>query len=146
VNVQSRADRVPPQHGHALLSTHGFGQIARFAVVGSIGYVVNLIVFTIALSGAHAPYLLAAVVAFTVAFGANFLANRHWTFAATHTRATPQAARFLIVSLCALAVNLVLLRLFAGIVDSKTLAQALALALAAPFSFLANRLWTFAAR
>jgi dolichol-phosphate mannosyltransferase len=146
VNAPVRADRARPQLRHMLSSSHGLGQMARFAVVGSVGYVVNLVVYTIVLNAAKAPYLLAAVLAFLVAFGVNFVANRHWTFAATKARATPQAARFLIVSLAALGLNLVLLKLFAGALDSKTLAQALAVAIAAPFSFIANRFWTFADR
>jgi putative flippase GtrA len=135
-----------PALRHVLSSPHHLGQMARFAVVGSIGYCVNLIVYTISLNGAHAHYLLSAVFAFLIAFGVNFVANRHWTFAAASSRATPQAARFLIVSLAALGLNLVLLKLFAGVVDSKTLAQAVAVALVAPFSFLANRFWTFSGR
>jgi len=141
-----RQQHARPELRHVLSSQHHFGQMARFAIVGSTGYVVNLVVYTLTLNGAHAHYLLSAVFAFLVAFGVNFLANRHWTFAAAGARASPQAGRFLIVSLAALALNLVLLKLLAGFMDSKTLAQACAVALVAPFSFLANRFWTFADR
>ena len=117
--------------------------MARFAVVGAAGYVINLGVFTLALNEGHTHYLIAAVVAFSVAFLVNFTANRHWTFAAGGGRASHQAARFLVVSVGALLMNLVLLGPLVRALDSKTEAQAVAVALVSPLSFFANRLWTF---
>src|SRR5271170_4781815 len=78
----ARQKAARPRPRQLLSSPHHLGQMARFAVVGSVGYVVNLVVYTIALNGAHAHYLLSAVFAFLFAFGVNFVANRHWTFAA----------------------------------------------------------------
>jgi hypothetical protein len=56
-----------------------------------------------------------------------------------------QAARFFAVSLASLALNLAVLELIcrAGAVAPIT-AQAIAVAVATPFNFLGNKLWTFA--
>jgi putative flippase GtrA len=121
----------------------GIGQLARFCAVGASGYVINLTVFALVLDSAHAPAALAAVAAFAVAVCSNFVLNRYWTFSARRGHAHTQAARFLCVSLLGLGVNLVLLAILSHPLDSKTAAQALAVALSTPLTFALNRLWTF---
>lgn len=122
-------------------------QLLRFAIVGVSGYVVNLAVFALALHGAGADYRLAAIAAFGVAVSNNFLWNRRWTFRAETGGAVPahhQAARFLVVSVCAFLVGLVLLT---GLVElggvAELPAQAIAIIAVTPISFLANKLWSF---
>ncbi len=75
----------------------------------------------------------------------NFLWNRHWTFAASDGHAGFQAARFFAVSVAALLINLVALEalLLSTSLDALA-AQAIAVAIAMPFNFLGNKLWTFA--
>jgi putative flippase GtrA len=79
-----------------------------------------------------------------VAVTNNFLLNRHWTFRATEGHAGFQAMRFFAVSVLALGINLVFLYLLVDVASSPELpAQAVAVALAMPFNFLGNKLWTF---
>ena len=75
----------------------------------------------------------------------NFLWNRYWTFGPGEGPADFQAARFFAVSVAALGLNLVVLELLlsGGGVGELT-AQAIAVAVAMPFNFLGNKLWTFA--
>ena len=122
-------------------------QLLRFATVGASGYVVNLAVFALALHGAGLDYRIAAIAAFGVAVSNNFLWNRRWTFRAADGRPGParhQAARFLVVSVAAFLVGLVLLT---GLVElggvAELPAQAAAIVAVTPLSFLANRLWSF---
>ena len=122
-------------------------QLLRFAVVGASGYVVNLAVFALALHGAGLHYRGAALAAFGVAVSNNFLWNRRWTFRADGSRNDParrQAARFLVVSVAAFLVGLVVLT---GLVElggvAELPAQAAAIVAVTPLSFLANRLWSF---
>lgn len=123
---------------------HNWAQLVRFGVVGASGYLLNLIVFASLVKGADIHHIPAAVAAFVVAVINNFMWHRHWTFDAREGHAGFQAARFLTVCLCALALNLTLLELLIQIggVD-KLLAQALAVAAVAPFTFVLNKLWTF---
>jgi putative flippase GtrA len=119
-------------------------QLFKFGVVGVTGYVLNLIVFGVLNQGLGVYHLLAAVASFCVAVSNNFLLNRHWTFQATEGHAGFQAARFFAVSVLALGVNLALLYLLVDVASAPELpSQAIAVALAMPFNFLGNKLWTF---
>jgi putative flippase GtrA len=119
-------------------------QLLRFALVGASGWVVNLIVFAAAVHGAGMAYPVAATLAFLVAVSNNFLWNRHWTFKAHDGRAHHQAARFLTVSVVAFLVGLGLLALLVEVAGvAEVPAQAIAIVAVTPFSFLANKLWSF---
>lgn len=117
-------------------------QLARFCVVGASGYAINLAVFR----GADAlmPYVPAFAIAFAVSAASNFMWNRTWTFAGADGRPHHQLARFLTVSLAALATDLAIL---SGLVElagaGKLIAAAVAIALVTPLSFLGNKHWSF---
>jgi dolichol-phosphate mannosyltransferase len=120
-------------------------QLLKFGVVGGSGYVINLGVFVLANAGLGAHHALAAVLAFCVAVTNNFLWNRHWTFRAGDGHPGFQAARFFTVSIAALLINLAVLEaLIAEASLPGVTAQAIAVAVAMPFNFLGNKLWTFA--
>jgi dolichol-phosphate mannosyltransferase len=122
-------------------------QLVKFGIVGATGYFVNLAVFAVLVEALDLHHIPAAVGAFCVAVMNNFFWNRHWTFRATHGHAGFQAARFFAVSLAALGVNLVVLALLVDIAGAPELpSQALAVALAMPFNFVGNKLWTFGGR
>ena len=95
-------------------------------------------------SGVH--HAVAAVVAFCVAVTNNFLWNRHWTFGAGDGHPGFQAARFFAVSIGALLDQPGRPR---GAARREPrwrplTAQAISVAVAMPFNFLGNKLWTFA--
>ncbi len=120
-------------------------QLLKFGIVGGSGYLINLAVFAVLAGSFGVHYALAAIGAFCVAVTNNFLWNRHWTFGAGDGSAGFQAPRFFAVSLAALGLNLVVLEALvaSGGVGDLT-AQAIAVAVAMPFNFLGNKLWTFA--
>ena len=119
-------------------------QLVKFGFIGGSGYVVNLIVFAIFNEGFGVHHIAAAILAFCVAVTNNFFWNRHWTFEAGHGHAGFQAARFLTVSVAGLVINLIALEWFIDSGMSELPAQALAVAIAMPFNFIFNKLWTFA--
>ncbi len=121
-------------------------QAARFCVVGLLGTFVNLAVYAALIGAAAASPHLAAVVAFSVAVTHNHLLHRVWTFDRRDVAYLPQGARFLVVSLAALAVNLLVLRGLLSAGAGEIEAQALAIAAATPASFAGNRVWAFAVR
>ena len=121
-------------------------QLVRFALVGASGYVVNLAVFAALVQGGGVDYRLGATGAFLVAVANNFVWNRRWTFDARAGHRGGQATRFLAVSVVAFLAGLALLETFvAGAGLPEVPAQALAIVLATPLSFLGNKLWSFAA-
>jgi putative flippase GtrA len=119
-------------------------QLFQFGIVGISGYFVNLAVFALLAEGLDVHHIPAAVGAFCVAVTNNFWWNRHWTFDAKHGHAGFQAARFLTVSVLALGVNLVVLELLVRGGAPEFPSQAIAVAVAMPFNFIGNKLWTFA--
>lgn len=120
-------------------------QLLKFGLVGCSGYLVNLAVFAVLSDNFGLHHIAAALGAFCVAVANNFFWNRHWTFESGNGHAGFQAARFLAVSVAALAINLVVLEaLVSGASMGGLTAQAIAVAVAMPFNFLGNKLWTFA--
>jgi putative flippase GtrA len=126
----------------ALRTRANWVQLIKFLVVGAIGYVVNLVVYTIALRY-DLHYLLAATISFLVAATNNYYWNRRWTFHDRHRHVGVQGLQFLVVSAIALGANLLVLHLLIGTGLGKTAAQALAIMVATPLNFLGNRLWSF---
>ena len=118
-------------------------QLVKFGLVGGSGYVINLAVFAVLNENLSLHHSLAAVGAFCVAVSNNYLWNRYWTFGRGSGRARFQAARFFAVSLGALLINLVILELLVAADVRELEAQALAVAMAMPFNFIGNKLWTF---
>jgi putative flippase GtrA len=129
--------------GRGTLKGENWVQLMQFGLVGASGYVVNLAVFALMVGPFNVHHIPAAVVAFGVAVMNNFWWNRHWTFDAKHGHAGFQAARFFTVSLLALVVNLVALELLVRGGMGDIPAQAISIAIAMPFNFIGNKLWTF---
>ena len=125
----------------ALRSSHNWIQLAKFGVVGAVGYGVNLAVYAALLGiGAHK----AAVVSFVVSAANNYWWNRHWTFARQKGSFAYQGARFFVVALIALAVNQLWLLVFLDWLGwGKIVSQAIAIVLVTPLNFLGNKLWSF---
>lgn len=120
-------------------------QLLRFGLVGCSGYLINLAVFALLTESAGLHHAAAALGAFCVAVTSNFFWNRHWTFESGDGHRGFQAVRFFSVSIAALVLNLAVLEtLVAGTSMSGLGAQAVAVAVAMPFNFLGNKLWTFA--
>jgi putative flippase GtrA len=134
VSVSTRAAR-------ALRSPHNWIQLAKFGVVGTSGYVVNLAVYAALLGiGAHK----AAVVSFVVSAGWNYWWNRHWTFRNERGSFAYQGARFFVVAIAALGVNQLWLVVFLDTLHlGKIVSQAIAIILVTPLNFLGNKLWSF---
>jgi putative flippase GtrA len=129
---------------HGMRRPANWLQLVRFAIVGGVGFVINILVYAALVHSAGLDYHLASVFAWLVAVLNNFVLNRHWTFDAGDGRAHFQAMRFFVVSLVALVANQLLLTVFvesAGM--EKVAAQALAVVGSMPLNFLGNKLWSF---
>ena len=116
-------------------------QLAKFGVVGVLGYAINLGVYVLILGiGAHA----AAAISFIVSASSNYWWNRHWTFAENKGHFGHQGVKFFAVSGGALLVNQLWLLVFLDWLKfGKIEAQAIAILLVVPLNFLGNKLWSF---
>ena len=127
----------------ALRRRQNWVQLVQFCVVGGIGYLVNLAVYTALVHGAGMHYIVAAVLSFVVAVSNNYALNRWWTFRRSRGHATRQGARFLVVSLVSLGANLLILRGLVAADLREVPAQAIAIVLVTPLNFVGNKLWSF---
>jgi len=139
----SPAAELASRIGAAARRPASWWQLAKFGLVGGIGYLINLAVFAL-LTGLGVHHVLAAIGAFCVAVTNNFVMNRYWTFGPGEGPAHFQAARFFTVSLASLGLNIAVLELLiSNQLTGELAAQAIAVAVAMPFNFLGNKLWTF---
>lgn len=127
----------------ALRTRSNWIQLAQFCTVGALGYVVNLIVYTLLLKQAGLHYLAAATCSFLVAVSSNYLWNRIWTFRGQRGHVGQQGLRFFVVALVSLAGNLLVLRGLVGIGLAAVPAQAVAIVIVTPLNFVGNKLWSF---
>jgi putative flippase GtrA len=126
----------------ALRARRNWEQLAKFCVVGAIGYGINLGVYAALLHvGVH--FLLAATCSFLVAVTSNYTWNRIWTFRDRRGGIAAQGVRFLIVSVGSLGANLLVLDALITLGAGKLVAQAIAIVLVTPLNFVGNKLWSF---
>jgi putative flippase GtrA len=120
-------------------------QLVRYGVVAGAGYVLAVAIYALALRVGVPPYA-AITVAFVLNGLFNFAMLRLWTFPSTGRRAHSEFQRFVAVAAGSLIINYGSFALLYSVLGlPPTLAQAIAIAIAAPFGFLANRLWSFRA-
>ncbi len=129
--------------GAAAREPENWVQLLKFGLVGGSGYLINLGVFALLSGNFGFQHTIAAILSFCVAVSSNYFWNRHWTFGPGEGPLHFQAARFVLVSVGALLLNLAMLELLVRSGCGELPAQAIAVAVAMPFNFLGNRLWAF---
>lgn len=144
--MERPAGTVRPQRARLIASfrsVRNWQQLGKFAVVGAVGYVINLAVYhTLLDAGLH--FIAAATVSFLVAVTSNYTWNRLWTFRAQRGHIGVQGMRFFLVSVAALGANLVILDLLVRVAGAgKFIANAIAIVLVMPLNFVGNKLWSF---
>lgn len=78
----------------------------RFAIVGTIGSVVDFGVFNLLATLLKVPAVPASMVSFALAVVNNFIWNRYWTYPETrHVPVTKQLTQFAIVSVAGLGIR-----------------------------------------
>ena len=131
-------------------------QLARFAVVGGLGFLLDTAVFdllrltVLSPERLHDGPLLAKVVSTTVAIAANWIGNRSWTFAdSARARTGGEALEFLLASLIGMAVGLLCLwishyglRLTTALDDTVS-ANGVGLVLGSAVRFRLYRVWVY---
>jgi putative flippase GtrA len=133
----------------------------RFAVVGSIGAVVDFGVFNLLIAFFGTPAVLASVISFGSAVVSNFVWNRYWTYPDSRSkRIVRQVLEFTVVSLTGLAIRTPLFALverpLRGLFEraapslplspdflGHNLALAIAVGVVMFWNFFVNRYWTY---
>ncbi len=117
----------------------------KFAFVGLLGTILNLLVLYSFTEFLNVYYMFSAIVAFVISATHNFILNKIWTFKENmKDKITSKYLKFFSVSIVALLVNLLFLRIFTesfGIY--YMISQVLAIGIALIINFLGNKMWTF---
>ncbi len=133
------------KHMQRLLASGIVGEAARYLVVAGSGFVFAIVIFAAQLAIGIGAYI-AITVTFVLNGLWNFLGFKLWAFPGAERRTRAQLVRFCVVAGGSLAINYGVFALFYEVVGVPALpAQVLAIGVAAPFGFLMNKLWTFAA-
>ncbi|MEX0920395.1 MAG: glycosyltransferase family 2 protein [Candidatus Pacearchaeota archaeon] len=121
------------------------GEFFKFALVGISGIFVNLVVLYYLTEYIGFWYMVSAVFAFILATTTNFLLNKIWTFKEKiRLEIGRKYLQFGLVSVSALAINLVFLYLFTELLGIYYLvSQVLAIGIAFFVNFIGNKIWTF---
>jgi putative flippase GtrA len=124
----------------------------KFAIVGTIGAVVDFSVLNLLVLGFSVPKEYANLVSVMCAIFSNFTWNRLWTFPESRERPVhTQFGKFAIVNLVGLAINQVVFistdalifdELFSHPIDYN-LAKATAIIVVLFWNFFVNRHWTY---
>ncbi|PWH20709.1 MAG: hypothetical protein DDG58_01430 [Ardenticatenia bacterium] len=123
----------------------------KFAMVGSIGAVVDFSVLNLAHKAFGLPLVVSNTLSFSLAVLSNFTWNRLWTFPESRTRPIrSQLPQFALVNVIGLAINNLILvglhALFSRYIPDPwdyNLAKAIAIVIVLFWNFGANRLWTY---
>ncbi|MGH7714770.1 MAG: GtrA family protein [Vulcanimicrobiaceae bacterium] len=130
-----------------LRQQRGIRQFVKFAIVGSSGFVVNGIVFTLlqlplAIEQRQAWYYLIFSVAFMAGGISNYFLNRVWTFRSTG-HALGEGAKFLTVSAIALCVSLLVSFAAAPLLGKGHKLWFVSTCAGIVVNFFVNKYWTF---
>jgi putative flippase GtrA len=119
---------------------------AKFVLVGTGGYFVNLGVFSV-LYGAGMAYLPASIVSYFVANTGMYFGNRYFTFRLAHAGFWSTYLRYLLTGAVVVALNVgVLAALVEETGIDPRLGQAISLLLVTPVAFVLFKRWTFRIR
>lgn len=134
-------------------------QLVRFGLVGGVGFVLDVGVFTLlritVLSPdvLHEGPILAKVISTSIAIVANWLGNRYWTFGPHRsTRTTLEAVEFLVVSLLGMGIGLFCLWVshyllgFTSVLADNVSSNVVGLLLGSIFRFTLYRHWVYSPR
>jgi putative flippase GtrA len=127
----------------------GVRQFVKFGIVGTSGFVVNLVMFTLLQKlfptpTPPGPYYAIYSVAFLAGGVSNYFLNRIWTFRST-SHAGKEALQFLSVSVLALIVGLVVSSLVAPTFGHGHRTWFVATLSGIFVNFFVNKYWTFRA-
>jgi dolichol-phosphate mannosyltransferase len=118
----------------------------KFAVVGAVGVVVNLVSFTVLMNLGLSKYL-ASPLAIEVSIVANFLLNNYWTFSARdmNDKIHIRGLKFNAVSFVALAVSYTTFLILSAVDPAgiPQVHQAIGIVPATLINYFLNSYWTF---
>ena len=131
-------------------------QLARFGVVGGIGFVVDTVIFNILRAGVFNPDHLhegpfyAKLISSSVAIIVNWIGNRYWTFGKERRpHALREGFEFVVVSLGGIAIALACLGIshyvlgFTSVISDNISSNVIGLGIGTVFRFTLYKVWVY---
>ena len=121
-------------------------QPAKFLIVGTAGYLINLGIFA-GIYGLGMPYIPASILSYFVSNAFMYLGNRYFTFRLGHEGFWGAYLRYMVVGAVVVGLNAgVLAALVEGTGIDPRLGQAISLLIVTPVAFVLFKRWTFRLR
>jgi putative flippase GtrA len=125
--------------------SHPVSQAIRYGLIAACGYLLAIAAYSGELALGIPPYL-ALGIAFVLNGMVNFVLIRAWAFPASGRRLHVDLSRFGVVAAGSFVVNYASFALlYSAIALGAETSQRLAILIAAPVTFIANRVWGFRA-
>jgi putative flippase GtrA len=120
------------------------GALLRFAVVGLITTILDVVLFSVFAVAAGFPPVAANIGSYSCGIATSFLLNRFWTFSAnaTESRMLHHGMRFLASNVAGLALSSLLVALLV-LVLPPVAAKIISVPLVFIWNYLVSRLWVF---
>lgn len=120
-------------------------EFVKFGIIGTLGMVINIVIFYSLTEFFGIYYLLSAVISFFFAVTNNFVLNKIWTFKELFSeKFFIKYLKFVSTGLFALVINLALLFAFTELLKIYYLiSQIIAIGLTLFINFSINKIWTF---
>lgn len=132
----------------------------KFAVVGTIGAVIDFGIMNLLVSLVHAPFVLAGTISFICAVISNFTWNRFWTYPESRSKPlASQLGQFTLVNAAGLLIRIPILHFGEPLLDqflttlpiaakshqfiSHNTTLAIAVGVVLLWNFFVNRYWTY---
>ncbi len=122
-------------------------QFIKFSLIGFLntGIHYGIFLFLFRLLGIH--YLLASVTGYFGGLINSFALNKLWTFQTKETRKKVEFAKFVIINILALLINVGSLKYFVNYLDMlPEIALIISIVISTMTNFIGNKLWVFRQR
>lgn len=127
-----------------LFSKNQIWVLIKYGIVGVSGTIIDVGLLYAFVEYGHIPLLSAAALSFIFAVANNFYWNKKWTFGDTSTRYAKQYIKYLIVSLIALVLNMIVLYALTTLFGLWYIFAKLATSgVIFVWNFTINKFWTF---
>ena len=119
-------------------------QFIKFSLVGVLNTAIHYGIFYVAYTYMGLYHLLASTLGFSFAVTNSYFINKYWTFKTRGSNVQHEFAKFIIVNLITLSINLGSMALLVELcaMDPR-IAQLASIGLTLSINFLGNKFWTF---
>jgi len=119
-------------------------QFIKFGVIGILNTIIQYIVFYFFYSIFGLYYIFSSAFGYFCGVLNSYLLNRSWTFKSKYCNKRKEFAKFTIVNIFSLGINLIVLELLVSYsVFRPEIAQVFAIMFSMVANFVGNKFWTF---